>query len=222
MKTCRKCGVELIEGSNWYSSRVEKCDYICIECARAYACQWYKEHPDYEKPLIICKKCGREKPHHAHGLCKACYALQYERPLITCRVCGEKRPHLAHGLCKPCYSRQWGVEHYEEQIAYKRQWRAENRDKYRAMRRRRKARVKGASFVGLVDEAAIYELYNNCCVYCGSRDNLTLDHIVPLSKGGKHISENLLVACGSCNSSKGAKLLEEWIQSKPYLQAWVM
>ena len=40
---------------------------------------------------------------------------------------------------------------------------------------------------------------------------MSIDHVVPLSRGGKHEIENLLPACRSCNSSKGAKLLEEWL-----------
>lgn len=40
------------------------------------------------------------------------------------------------------------------------------------------------------------------CRQCGSDDNLTLDHIVPQSKGGSHAEENLQVLCRSCNSAK--------------------
>jgi len=36
------------------------------------------------------------------------------------------------------------------------------------------------------------------------------DHIVPIARGGKHVRENLCVACVSCNLSKGPKLLTEW------------
>ena len=40
------------------------------------------------------------------------------------------------------------------------------------------------------------------CVYCNSSVNLTVDHIVPLSKGGTHTTDNLCLACALCNSSK--------------------
>lgn len=48
------------------------------------------------------------------------------------------------------------------------------------------------------------------CVYCGSEEDLTCDHVVPLVRGGTNDNENLATACRSCNSSKGDKLLEEW------------
>jgi len=41
------------------------------------------------------------------------------------------------------------------------------------------------------------------CKRCGSQDDLTLDHIVPLSKGGSDDPKNLQLLCQSCNSSKG-------------------
>jgi hypothetical protein len=49
------------------------------------------------------------------------------------------------------------------------------------------------------------------CTYCGSTEELTLDHIFPKKKGGKDSAENLVLACKSCNSSKGKKDLIEWI-----------
>lgn len=50
------------------------------------------------------------------------------------------------------------------------------------------------------------------CIYCGARENLSLDHIIPLTRGGGNEPGNLATACGSCNSSKGNKTPEEWRQ----------
>lgn len=41
------------------------------------------------------------------------------------------------------------------------------------------------------------------CQYCGSTKNLTLDHVIPRSKGGKHSWDNVVIACERCNSRKG-------------------
>lgn len=49
------------------------------------------------------------------------------------------------------------------------------------------------------------------CRYCGSTDDLTIDHVTPLAHGGSNNLTNLVVACRICNSSKGARLLEEWL-----------
>ena len=50
----------------------------------------------------------------------------------------------------------------------------------------------------------------NACIYCGSVQQLTTDHIVARSKGGEDVPDNVVRVCKSCNSSKGAKGLYEW------------
>ena len=48
------------------------------------------------------------------------------------------------------------------------------------------------------------------CVYCGSSGGrLTLDHVVPRSRGGESVWENVVTACAPCNLRKGDRLLEE-------------
>jgi 5-methylcytosine-specific restriction endonuclease McrA len=48
------------------------------------------------------------------------------------------------------------------------------------------------------------------CVYCGaSAGRLTLDHVIPRSKGGESIWENVVTACAPCNHRKGNRTLEE-------------
>ena len=56
--------------------------------------------------------------------------------------------------------------------------------------------------------AMIYKRDNNTCMYCGSTRRLTIDHVIPRCKGGDDSWENLTVACSSCNTKKGDKLLE--------------
>ncbi|XP_014491289.1 uncharacterized protein LOC106753919 [Vigna radiata var. radiata] len=50
---------------------------------------------------------------------------------------------------------------------------------------------------------------NYTCQYCSSRENLTIDHVVPAALGGEWTWENLVTACAKCNSKKGKKTLEE-------------
>ncbi|MGI4814411.1 MAG: HNH endonuclease [Janthinobacterium lividum] len=51
------------------------------------------------------------------------------------------------------------------------------------------------------------------CAYCGSKSNrLECDHVHPVSRGGLTILDNLVAACFSCNRSKGARLLSEWVR----------
>jgi hypothetical protein len=54
----------------------------------------------------------------------------------------------------------------------------------------------------------------DACIYCGSRANLTVEHILPRCCGGPDIPDNAIRICRKCNSSKGGKRLYEWIGLK--------
>ena len=55
----------------------------------------------------------------------------------------------------------------------------------------------------------IYKRDGNKCQYCGATKRLTIDHVIPKSKGGDDSWENLVVACSTCNTKKGDKFLEQ-------------
>jgi hypothetical protein len=69
------------------------------------------------------------------------------------------------------------------------------------------------------------------CAYCGEwKEKLTIDHVMPKSKGGPHFSKfNLVPACRACNLSKGNENLFEWWRPQQFwtekreeiLMAWV-
>lgn len=49
------------------------------------------------------------------------------------------------------------------------------------------------------------------CAYCGEvTDDIHIDHVMPLSRGGSSEMGNLVVACPTCNVSKKDKTPEEW------------
>jgi 5-methylcytosine-specific restriction endonuclease McrA len=47
------------------------------------------------------------------------------------------------------------------------------------------------------------------CQYCGAKHELTLDHVIPRSKGGQHGWDNVVTACRDCNQKKGDRLVDE-------------
>lgn len=55
---------------------------------------------------------------------------------------------------------------------------------------------------------SIKQDWDHECAYCGSKENITLDHIVPKAKGGNTHRDNLCACCLSCNGLKGH---DDWI-----------
>lgn len=50
---------------------------------------------------------------------------------------------------------------------------------------------------------------DNTCMYCGSKKQITIDHIMPKSRGGKNTFENTVAACFECNNKKGDRTPRE-------------
>ncbi len=65
----------------------------------------------------------------------------------------------------------------------------------------------------------------NVCQYCGDRRRMTLDHVLPKSRGGKDTWENLVAACVPCNNRKGDRLPDEagmTLKRTPFRPSYVM
>jgi 5-methylcytosine-specific restriction endonuclease McrA len=71
--------------------------------------------------------------------------------------------------------------------------------------------IKESNGIFVISKKELKALYESDCFYCGSKGKIELDHVLPIIKGGRHSIGNLVAACQSCNRSKGAKLLVEWI-----------
>jgi len=71
----------------------------------------------------------------------------------------------------------------------------------------------------------IFKRDGHQCQYCGTNKNLTVDHVVPKSKGGKTVWGNLVTACKSCNAKKGDEELGESgmkLNSYPYKPSYIL
>jgi 5-methylcytosine-specific restriction endonuclease McrA len=75
-----------------------------------------------------------------------------------------------------------------------------------------RCQAKAATRIERIEPATIIERDGSACYLCHkelSEYEITLDHVIPLCRGGTHTADNLKVACRSCNSRKGRKLLSE-------------
>ena len=49
------------------------------------------------------------------------------------------------------------------------------------------------------------------CVFCEVTDSLQMDHLIPVSRGGQDVSENMVWSCQKCNATRGNKGIYEWL-----------
>jgi 5-methylcytosine-specific restriction endonuclease McrA len=75
--------------------------------------------------------------------------------------------------------------------------------------------------------AALFARDGHLCLYCGRdfhRPQLTRDHVLPVSKGGRDIWENVVAACFHCNSRKGNRTPQQAgmpLLAVPYRPSWI-
>jgi 5-methylcytosine-specific restriction endonuclease McrA len=75
--------------------------------------------------------------------------------------------------------------------------------------------------------AALFARDQYLCLYCGRQFNrqlLTRDHVVPISRGGRDIWENVVSACFHCNSRKGGRTPQQAsmpLLAVPYRPSWI-
>lgn len=74
---------------------------------------------------------------------------------------------------------------------------------------------KGTMKIGpIADDERLKLTLPQACAYCGSREHLSVDHLISRKKGDVDAGENMVWACRSCNISKGTKDALEWLSSR--------
>ena len=108
--------------------------------------------------------------------------------------------YAANRSHKLVYSKKWQADHPERVTQRERERARSAKGQQRAARRR------GVPFT-VEALAYIPVIQNDPCVYCGKTGRQTIDHIIPISRGGNGDWGNLAAACLSCNSGKADRSL---------------
>jgi 5-methylcytosine-specific restriction endonuclease McrA len=125
------------------------------------------------------------------------------------RLCEARRARYAdHQEQERDKGKRYRAKNRERECSRVRDWNKENRAKANAQTHRYRARQRAAQIGDPVAlQERIDEIYTESCVWCGTVDNIHVDHIWPLSKGGAHAVFNLQALCGTCNAKKGDRIL---------------
>lgn len=110
------------------------------------------------------------------------------------------------------YHKAYRGSHVEELKRMGAAWRERNPERVRENANRYRLRKLNASF-GDCSHKIKELLTQKNCHWCDCKltsKNREIDHVMPISRGGLHSSDNLVAACSTCNRSKGSKLPGEW------------
>jgi 5-methylcytosine-specific restriction endonuclease McrA len=119
---------------------------------------------------------------------------------------------------------QFAIQHrryYENNLelvkGFRRVYRINNPDVARKMTQRRRAKACLLPCTLTVEQwEVIKHSFDEKCAYCGKELPLEQEHFVPLVSGGEYTHNNIIPACRSCNSSKGAKDFFQWYPKYRY------
>jgi 5-methylcytosine-specific restriction endonuclease McrA len=221
-KQCTVCGIvkpvdafspQRLRGKVYIQSRCRECvARIKREKRAADTTLRHPKLPYWDKQsqqtVRQCSYCNLIKPiteYSAHrgkyrSRCKVCEtAIRKEKTA--------KNPQYIRDSAK-----RYAKRHPERVASRFKRWRQADPQKDRDRQAVRYARKKGAPIVEKISRQAIIERDNSTCYLCHRHlkpTEITLDHVIPLVRGGTHTADNLRVACRSCNCRKGAKLLDQ-------------
>lgn len=187
------------------------------EKARRYAREYAAKHPEYvrtknkrwQEQNKEYRSCFHRKHYRLNAEAKREYAKQYRARLSQ----EEKRAHDRRSyLSSQATHKVWRERNRERIALIRRQWQQNNLQKHADRQQRRRAWKRNCPVIESVSRAEIIARDGTACYLCGrvlNVNEVTLDHVHPLSRSGSHTTSNIRIACRSCNSRKGAKLLSE-------------
>lgn len=115
--------------------------------------------------------------------------------------------------CHTCAGRQAYTNNPKRCIAQARRWQTAHPVKAKLIRKAADARRRGWMGGDKIEPealTALFEQHGWKCAYCATAPAESIDHVVPLSRGGAHAIENILPACLDCNRRKHARTPEQW------------
>jgi 5-methylcytosine-specific restriction endonuclease McrA len=190
-KVCTRCKTEtLLENMGKDRGSKDGYNIYCRPCVREMSQKQRDENPEVNRVWQARYREGHRAQERSRGLSR--YYEQKDRLLELGRIRRQKDYKHVRAIEKASYER--------------------NKERRRPIKNAKQSirnRLIGQSpFVIL--ERELRRIYDSNCKHCGTRDNISIDHIIPLARGGRHSVGNLQPLCINCNSSKNDRTMMEW------------
>jgi 5-methylcytosine-specific restriction endonuclease McrA len=196
---------------------------LCTKCGKPGV--FCKDRSTKDGLSCWCKTCRSSKyqewvesdPERSRQLNNFASHKYYERNLIDRRrtnreAAAENRARDPEGTKKR--QRAWYAKNPAKAKAHVQRNRLKDPLKVRCRNEKRRAwKMRVVNTLTPDQWQEVLGIFNNACAYCLRTDlSLTIDHMVPLCKGGAHSVANVVPACQSCNSRKGSRPM--WVMLK--------
>lgn len=196
----------------------------CVECARLNCIKWNAENTNrvkayrdayyiatVERRKEVAREWQAKNPERKRDNGRKWDAANQEQKNDNLRRWRTNNPDKVRAINQRSYANN--TESHK--VCYKK-WRIKNPDKITALSQKRRSRLADGDGV-TADIIATLKKLQRFCVDCkrkfGPELKATLDHIMPLAKGGRHERANVELRCKSCNSRKHDKDPIEHAQS---------
>lgn len=191
-KECTKCNkISPLSGFSANHTTTDKLSSQCKKCASERSKEWRLKNKDKHRQYS-----------------KEWQKLNPEKRKKQCRKYTQKHREK---LCEKRRERYQRNKDKERENSKK--WQLANLQKFRHAQnlcktRRRHQMKKSDDKITFDQWENIKTLAGNRCHYCKKEfKKLTMDHVIPLSRGGEHNPSNIVPACQSCNASKSNKII---------------
>lgn len=156
---------------------------------------------------IECPRCGGTE-RYQDGRCAPCTRESNQRWKANNRTrhrSGSLKWQTENVEARRAIAREWGRRNRAAVDATRRAWRKAHPEGHAAHEQARRARKRASGGTYTAREwLALCATNGQRCLCCGQSDvKLTVDHVVPLSRGGTNDIANIQPLCGPCNSAKG-------------------
>lgn len=197
---------------------------VCTKCkeSKPATVEYFQYSSDTKDGLTCaCKQCRNAASRESYQrnkekILKRTIEYQKNHPLVREKARAKwKAVHREEYLEQTkARSRRWRETNRDKDREASREWRLNNPDAYRIIQNRAKARRVGS--VGEFTETQWQQLkdaFGYRCPRCGRSEpdiTLSIDHIIPLARGGCNDISNIQPLCRACNAAKGARVIIDY------------
>ena len=172
---------------------------------RERVASWRKANPEKDKASLEKYRCKNAVKLRARG------REQYQsNPNRRASMLAYRRDHPDRVIES---RRRFEDSNRERMAVYRSKWKRDNAALVCLYTRRRRDLQLGLeNTLTIVEWKAILREHGWSCCYCGTIDaQITMDHLLPVLLNGSTSKQNIVPACGSCNSAKSSKTLAEFL-----------